>query len=134
LDTYAGQAALPISQPKYAHPGHWIKVRTFGKRGKNEASENGVSLKSKDTNTSPARQLSAKRARADAGAEKELEPCAGDHSLVKRLEYIRERPVALRDAAASGRRKALACATAVVACHGPHRNSSDVAVCVRKVQ
>jgi hypothetical protein len=50
------------------------------------------------------------------------------------LEDIRERPVALRNAAASGRSEALVWATAIVASHRPHRESGDVAVCIRKVQ
>src|SRR5215213_3541436 len=53
---------------------------------------------------------------------------------MKRLEYIRERPVALRYPATGWRSKALAGATAVVARDGPHRDSGDVAVCVGKVQ
>ena len=47
---------------------------------------------------------------------------------LKRLEDIRERPIALRDAATHRRRKALVRATAVVACYRPHRESGDVAV------
>ena len=54
--------------------------------------------------------------------------------LVERREYIRERPIALRNTATTWRRKALACATAVVAGHRPHRDSRDVVVCIRKVQ
>src|SRR5215213_10444015 len=57
-----------------------------------------------------------------------------DITSVKRLEYIRERPIALRNAATSGRSKALARATAIVARYRPHRDPGDVAVCVRKVQ
>ena len=60
-------------------------------------------------------------------------PSRGE-ALLKRLEYIRERPIALRNAAASRRSEPLARATAVVACYRPHRNSGDVAVCVGEVQ